>query len=309
MFDDMRRLKARLQQNDYDVVQLNISMVKRSLIREFFFCREVLRSGRHRLITVFHGWDPEVANTIARSKMLRFLFAHSFARSDRILVLSAGFARVLEDLGVDSSSIHVLPQAFDDDLLSDFRNLPRNKDKNLLFMSRLIPEKGALELISAFRSGAHEKWPGWTLTIAGDGPERASIESEVLRNSCSDRIRFAGYVRGDEKKRLLEAASVFALPTRYNEGLPISVVEAMSAGCALLCTNVAGLADMVEDNVHGAVIHNGTAEGIGAGLTRLLTDKELLLAAQSNCHSLAWEKLSATSVVAELERHIAEVAG
>lgn len=308
MVQDVRRLKNKLQENAHDIVQINVSMNKRSLVREFFLCRQIIRSDRHRLVTVFHGWDSEIAGKIAGSKILRFLFKHSFARSDRILVLSSTFARELEELGVDSATVFVLPQAFDDELLSDFRSIPQNKQRRILFMSRLIPEKGALELISAFRSGANTKWPDWTLTIAGDGPERASIEEAISQGNHSDRIRCVGYVRGNDKKLLLQTASVFALPTRYNEGLPIAIVEAMSAGCALLCTNVAGLSDIIRDNVHGAVIPDNMTDSIAAGLTRLLQDPELLSSAQRNCHSHAWQKFTASSVIKELEAHITEVA-
>ncbi len=298
---DPFRLRQVLIQRSIQIIQINPSLNLRSLVRDFFFCRVSRRIPGLRVAIVFHGWDSGIAEKISGNRLLRYWFSRSFGAADCFIVLAQRFATEAVAMGVDERSINILTTMFDDQELSPFREFPGAKEKTILFMSRLVKEKGAAELIDAVACGMKSDWPDWRLVIAGDGPERADLENKIARQNLGGSVSLVGYIVGSEKLELLERASIFALPTRYNEGIPISVVEAMSAGCALLTTTAGGLGDVITDGENGAVLAEQHADAVFKGLVELISDNEFLARAQDTCHRLAWSKLSSTRVIGRLE--------
>jgi glycosyltransferase involved in cell wall biosynthesis len=302
LIDDPFRLRQVLKKEPINIVQLNPSLNVRSLVRDFFFCVIANRRPDLRVAVVFHGWDSNIARRISNSKILRYWFSRSFGAADCFVVLAKRFAAEAIEMGVPESSIHKLTTLFDDEEMSEFRDFPDGKKNTVLFMSRLVKEKGAAELIEAFANGMNSNWPDWNLIIAGDGPQRSELEDTVAREGLGDRVAIVGYVVGSKKFELLEEASIFALPTRYNEGIPISVVEAMSAGCALLTTTAGGLGDVITDGENGVVLQEQNSDEVFRGLTTLISNSVFLASAQNTCHRLAWSRLSSTHVIGRLEK-------
>jgi len=135
----------------------------------------------------------------------------------------------------------------------------------IAFVGRLLKVKGVEELVEA----AKELPPQAALLIVGDGPERKRLEAIARELGLSGRIRFTGW-RGDVPA-LLAVSDIFALPS-YSEGLPISLLEAMAAGCACVVTDI-GLP--VEDEVDALVVQPGDVSGLRKAMERLVVDPEL----------------------------------
>ncbi len=111
--------------------------------------------------------------------------------------------------------------------------------KYILFMARLVPEKGVHRLIEAYR-GLKTDFP---LVIAGPEMHSAAYCAQLHKMAEGDaRIRFVGSVTGDFKERLLSHAYVFVLPSEI-EGLPVSVLEAASRG---VCPVVSSIPTTIE---------------------------------------------------------------
>ncbi|MEI6234242.1 MAG: glycosyltransferase family 4 protein [Planctomycetota bacterium] len=111
--------------------------------------------------------------------------------------------------------------------------------KYILFMGRLVPEKGVHRLIEAYR-GLKTEMP---LIIAGPEMHAAAYCAKLRKMAEGDsRIRFVGSVTGDVKERLLAHAYVFVLPSEI-EGLPVSVLEASSRG---VCPVVSSIPTTIE---------------------------------------------------------------
>ncbi|SEO64165.1 glycosyltransferase family 4 protein [Paenibacillus sp. OV219] len=116
-----------------------------------------------------------------------------------------------------------------------------DKDSYVLFLARLVPEKGAHYLIEAFKSLP----PGKKLVIAG-GSSHSDEYAESLRRLAADRddIVFTGFVTGDELKELYSNCYLYVLPSDI-EGLPISLLEAMSYENYCLTSDIAENANIV----------------------------------------------------------------
>ena len=291
-----------LRSGSYDIVQLNPSMKIKPLIRDGVFSWLVNRFCRGKLVVVFHGWSVPVADGIGDRWVAHRLFMSSFGGAKLFVVLSDRFAAKLISLGIPESRVHVLPSMFDDLDFSLFKKRPKSKDKIILFMSRLDRKKGARELIEAFSQDERSAWSEWKLVIAGEGVEWENVTQLVKRLNLEDRISVVGQITGQAKINAFASASIFALPTFDDEGLPISVLEAMAAGCALLTSNAGGLAEAVTDEVHGVVMGSVSAEAIRGGIGRLTCETEFRNQCQRNSHKMAWSQYSSTVIIGTFQQ-------
>jgi L-malate glycosyltransferase len=114
--------------------------------------------------------------------------------------------------------------------------------------------------------------PHMRLFIVGDGPERATIQQEIVNHSLSDRVAMLGPRR--DVPRLLAAADVFLL-TSVSEGIPVTILEAMAAGVPVVATNVGGVPELLNDGVTGLLAPAGDAASLADALLRLAGDPVL----------------------------------
>jgi len=141
----------------------------------------------------------------------------------------------------------------------------------VLVVAAFEPRKGHGVLIDAVaRSGA----AGDPLHVAlvGVGPEREAAEERVRALGLGDRFRFLGW--RNDVDRLLAASDLLALPSLAHECLPYAILEAMSHGKPVVSTDIAGIPEMVVDDVTGLVVAPGDVEGLAGALQRLASNPE-----------------------------------
>ena len=138
-----------------------------------------------------------------------------------------------------------------------------------LFLGRLTHEKGADLLIEAF-AGLREH----RLVVAGEGPERADLDRSV-RERGLDNVRFAGFVTGETKRRLLARAWVTVVPSRWYEGFPFAVLESFGHGVPAVVSGHGSLAGIVEDDRHGRWFRPEDADDLRDRLRVSLGDPEV----------------------------------
>lgn len=144
-----------------------------------------------------------------------------------------------------SASAEVLPMGFDAPEVSE----GRRSGTDWLYMGRLVEIKGVALAIEAFsRAGFGDEV---TLRVAGDGPARDTLEA--LAERLGARVAFEGVVRGERKRALLARCGFGVFPSRDDhpggrtEGMPVSVLEAMSAGVLPLVSGMPGVKGLVAD--------------------------------------------------------------
>lgn len=118
-----------------------------------------------------------------------------------------------------------------------------NKDEYILFLGRLVPEKGIKYLIQAFKEVKTNK----KLVIAGGSSDTNEFAKELIELSKDDkRIIFTGFVQGKELEELYSNAYLYCLPSDL-EGMPLSLLEAMSYGNCCLVSDIDECASVIED--------------------------------------------------------------
>jgi len=200
------------------------------------------------------------------SRPLRWTLALVFGRCAAVIVLSSYWASVLEGL-VAPDKLHIMPNAVD---VREYEPTFSGRVPHVVFVSNLLRRKGVPELLRALDRlrGAADS-PPFRVTIAGDGPLATDVEAFAAR---SKDVEYLGYVTEEEKRRLLDAGSVFVLPTAA-EGLPIAMLEGMAGGNAVVSTTVGSIPEVIDDD-GGILIDPGDVEALTAALERLVTSPE-----------------------------------
>lgn len=142
----------------------------------------------------------------------------------------------------------------------------------ILFLGLLGHRKGIYDLLPAFKR-ALVNVPGMRLLVGGNGEVAETLEA-IREHGLADAVEMLGWVAGEAKEQQLSTADVFVLPS-YNEGLPISLLEAMSYGVPVISTRVGGIPELVRDGIDGYLIEAGDQAALEDRLGRLASDAAL----------------------------------
>lgn len=145
--------------------------------------------------------------------------------------------------------------------------------KHVIFVGRLAAVKGLPLLLDCVAS-LRRRHPEMRLTIVGDGPDRPRLEQQSSELGLTDLVRFAGYQSQDAVSELLSASDVFVLPS-FAEGVPVVLMEAMASRLPVISSRIAGIPELVDDEVSGLLVPPGDGDALGRALDRLLSDGDL----------------------------------
>ena len=211
-----------------------------------FFCWIPKLFGK-RVVNTIHGldWDREKWRGSIASKFIRGGEKNAVKYADEIIVLSKGVQDYFkETYGRETHFIPngvSRPQIREANLITDKFGL--KKDSYILFLGRLVPEKGIRYLVEAFKNVKTDK----KLVIAGGSSDTDSFMAELKELAKSDdRILFTGFVQGAMLDELYSNAYIYTLPSDL-EGMPLSLLEAMSYGNCCLVSDIPECAEVVED--------------------------------------------------------------
>ena len=211
-----------------------------------FFCWLPKMLGKRVIVTI-HGidWQREKWKSGFGSKYIRQGEKNAVKYADEIIVLSKGVQDYFKD--TYGRKTHFIPNGVnrpevqEANLITEKFGLTR--DSYILFLGRLVPEKGIRYLIEAFKNVKTDK----KLVIAGGSSDTDSFMEELKELARGDnRIFFTGFVQGAMLDELYSNAYIYTLPSDL-EGMPLSLLEAMSYGNCCLVSDIPECAEVVED--------------------------------------------------------------
>ena len=165
------------------------------------------------------------------------------------------------------------------------------KDEYILFLGRLVPEKGVHYLIEAFMQTDTDK----KLVIAGGSSDTDDYVENLKQRAATDsRILFTGFVQGRILEELYSNAYVYVLPSDL-EGMPLSLLEAMSYGNCCVVSDIPECADVVEDRA--VTFPKGNVEALRACLQELCDDAQKVSNYKKNASAFICEKYNWDDVV------------
>ena len=199
-----------------------------------------------RCVATIHGIDWKRAKWGGfASKYIKFGEKIAAKYADEIIVLSEGVQKYFMD--TYGRKTVFIPNGVNRPILRSTQLIKDkfglDKDEYILFLGRLVPEKGITYLIEAFEKVKTTR----KLVIAGGSSDTEAFSQELKKLAeGDDRIVFTGFVQGQMLEELYSNAYLYTLPSDL-EGMPLSLLEAMSYGNCCLTSDIAECAEVVED--------------------------------------------------------------
>lgn len=158
------------------------------------------------------------------------------------------------------------------------------KDSYILFLGRIVPEKGLENLIRVFRQVDTDK----KLVIAGGSSDTETFLKKLKEEAQGDpRILFTGFVQGEVLEELYSNSYLYCLPSNL-EGMPISLLEAMSYGNCCLCSDIPECAEVMENL--GFLFRKGDPKSLGTSLQMLCQRPDLVEESRKKVKDSIFEK-------------------
>jgi glycosyltransferase involved in cell wall biosynthesis len=132
----------------------------------------------------------------------------------------------------------------------------------------LVEQKGQLRLLEALAQ-LRAEGQGFDMVLVGDGPLRAVLEAEIRKLDLEGRVRITGWLsNADVKQQMLEARAL-VMPS-FAENLPVVIMESLALGRPVVCTQLAGIPELIENEVNGWMVPPGSVDLLAAALKSVL---------------------------------------
>ncbi len=263
----------------YDVIQcfgLYLFIPPVALIRCLFNKRAIAR---------IEG--PGDSGDFKRIRKLRCgnLILSSTKMLDRIISISGEISREIKENGIPDQSVVSIPNSVDVVHFQPGENGRTREMRSILFIGRLADEKGVHCLIRAVEK-LKRKVGGIKLFIVGEGPLRRELEELSRHLNVMDDTAFVGHT--DSVLAYYQEADIFVLPS-LSEGLPLTLLEALSCGLPVVATSVGGSREILDPRNgeepiprsdyrigdHGLLVNPEDVDGLANAVMRLLHDRAL----------------------------------
>jgi glycosyltransferase involved in cell wall biosynthesis len=142
----------------------------------------------------------------------------------------------------------------------------------ILFVGRLIREKGIFELVEAFAEVIHET--NCELIIVGEGPKEDELRRRIHRLRIGEHVSIVGYLTGSDLENQYRQATIFVLPS-WDEGFPTVLSEAMDEGLPIVTTHIRGAADHLVAGENALFVEPGDVNALATAIETLLADNDL----------------------------------
>ncbi len=277
------------------------------LYPDAFGARQVARRLGVPLVAGARGSDIRVRDAISR-----WLTRPVVRDAQRLLVVSRDLGTLASmQYGADPSRVRVIPNGCDATI---FRRGDRaaaraalgvpDDAEIVLYVGRLVPEKGLRELVDAARV-VHTQRPGLRLVLLGQGPMQPEL-AQAAAGSDTLPIDLPGAMPPTDVARWMTAADLVTLPS-YSEGHPNVIVEALACGRPVVATPVGGIPEVVDAD-SAILVPPRDSAALADGLARAL-DRDWDEAALSQRFSRGWDAVAADTLAACREAMAAYAAG
>ena len=249
---------------------------------------------KKRIIVTIHGLDWHRAKWGGfASKYIKFGEKQAVKHADEIIVLSKGVQKYFKkEYGRETVFIPngvSKPSIVPADEIKNKWGL--EKDSYVLFLGRIVPEKGLRYLVEAWKQVRSDK----KLVICGGSSDTEDFMNELKGMASGDeRIIFTGFQQGRVLEELYSNAYIYCLPSEL-EGMPLSLLEAMSYGNCCVVSDIAEMAEVVEDKA--AVFKKSDVEDLKKTLQELLDDKDRVAEYKNRAADFITEKYNWDNVV------------
>lgn len=221
---------------------------------------------------------------------LKLYVKYIFTSSDKFLCQGKFFQNfAISELKFNPQDCPIIPNWSASDVLLKLgskKKVSKNKKIiNLIFIGWIEAFKGIYEIIEAalILKKCDKKFH---IYFCGDGNEMSNLKKLIKDKEIGDLITILGWLDEKDKIKILKRSDIFILPS-WNEGLPNSMIEAMSSGLACIVSNVGAVSDYIKHEENGLLIKPKSSRDLAASIIKLIDDKILLNRISKNSFKFA----------------------
>ncbi|AYK15552.1 glycosyltransferase family 4 protein [Methanosarcina flavescens] len=194
-----------------------------------------------------------------------------FNISDIITSVASSVSQELGEYGLNPGDVEVIGNGVDENLFCPIQN--KTNEKYILYTGRLSYRKGLVDFIECGISVC-SRYPDVNFKLTGKGPLFEKLKGIVHESGYQDRFEFLGHVEKSKLIELYQNATIFVLPSHY-EGLPTTLLEAMSCGLPVVATAVSGNLDVIESGKNGILVPIKSPDRMAEAVSFLLDNEKL----------------------------------
>lgn len=208
---------------------------------------------KKKVIYHIHGGEFQKFAKLEGAKKI----SKTLNKCDTIIALSKTWKKYFENEFL-CENVQIIPNIIEAPIVSKEKKNNENLIK-FLFLGKICDSKGIFDLLEVINKNKEQWYGKFRLYVGGDG-EINKLLNYISNNGLINLIHFKGWVDGDKKNYLLNTCDIYVLPS-YHEGLPISILEAMSYGMPIISSNVGGIPEII-DQKNGIIIEPGNKEAL-----------------------------------------------
>lgn len=230
-----------------------------SIIGKFIFRRKI----------IYHIHGGGFKDFYEKGRVIKWLIKKLFSKVDVVVCLSQSWYEFYYS-NFKIKRIIILPNIID---FPEPKSINKKRELiNLLFLGLICREKGIYDLLNVV-SRKKEKYIGKIKLLIGGNGETKSLNEFIKKNQLEGLVEFLGWVEKRKKIEVFNNSDIFILPS-YKEGLPLSILEAMSYGMPIISSKVGGIPEIVINNRNGILIEPGNLELIENSLDFFIENRE-----------------------------------
>lgn len=280
-----------LRKHEYDIIHAHW-IIPQGLVAVIArpFARKAIGRRAPGIVVTSHGGDLFALKGSLLSGIKRWITG----RADKLTVVSSAMKLKATELQLKAQeSIAVIPMGVDS--YNTFTPPEAASERQgLLFVGRLVDKKGIEYLLEAMPS-VLKVFPETTLTIIGDGPLKAQLDSLCRTSAIAGQVIFMGPVINENIPKFLQQSAVTIFPSIVTdsgdqEGTPVAIMEALACECAAVVSDYPGARDIIIHKKTGLLVNERDVEGIAAQILTLLDNAEMRASLGTNGRNYVQEK-------------------
>jgi len=240
---------------------------------------------------------------LAQKIYLYIIGQWEFKKATLVRCLTKENAQEIIHYGAPLHKIRIVPNPVDTKLFKP----SLNRDSNtLIWTGRMVPEKGLLYLLKALNMVVHKDgYEQVRLLMIGDGPQRPLILKLTRKYNLGNNVVLLGFLPRRKVAEYLSKASIFLFPS-IREGMPISLLEALSSGLPVVGTRISGVRDLVIHGYNGLLVPPKNSRALAKAISYLLENEDLRNRMSKNARKYIVANFDYQKVLPQLEQLYAE---
>lgn len=281
-----------IQREKIDVAHINTAFNRLSIVRDFAL---VMTARAAKCPVLLHVHGGRFLAEDFQSKKLASI-AEKMLRSANLIVVLSELEKQIVENRWKNLNVTVLENAV---AVEKAQKRRRNEaEKTIIFLGRLAESKGLNEIIEAVQKLKNDDFQ-FRFECFGAGEMKDFFVLEMTK-ILGDKFFYGGVTAGAEKWKALSRADVFLLPSRYGEGLPVAMLEAMAAGCVVVASEMASVGAVVSDGENGFLVEPKNVSQLVEKLKMILSNGIDLRLIEENARKTIEEKFNLRDYIKKL---------